>query len=322
MGQPCRVAAKDQLAYVATGWAGVQMLEDEKGKWTPTCDYTIERYAVSSIAAWHNLLVLAGSDMKLYDISQPDKPVLMSTTPAVGNTKNIVGAGSYILCLYQDELTLRKMQKLDEVVARLKISGNEVCFDPIKQRAYVLQTDETRTAVTRVQAYSDSLVSEVTFNLPRKYNQIVANDSWFAVCNLNDVALYQIDTDAQLVGTRHFDNLAIRDIALTKENIFLSAVDPQSKGFLLILSNTDKDLKLIATAEVFNDGRALAVSKERAVVIGEADGKDAATIIDLKAATAPSVVTKLNVVEDAAAVTIRDETAIVGGRGMEIFSLT
>ncbi len=322
MGQSCRIAAKERTAYIATGWAGVQMLTFESGNWNAAYQYTIPRYAASSIAAWRNLVVLAGSDMKLYDISQPDKPALISTTEGVGNTKNIVGAGSFVLCLYKDSLTLRKMQKLDEVVATLKITGTEVCFDPVKQKAYVLQSNNKSSSVAQIQAYSNSLVAENNFELPNAYSHIVANEDYFVVCSLNELALYKNGATVNLIGTRSFDNLAIRDLALTRDYILLTAVDPHSKGSFIILSKSQKDLTLLGSTDLPNDGRALAVSKGMAVVIGQADGRDAAAVVDFTVASAPKAVASLNVVEDASAVTIKDETAIVGGRGLEIFSLT
>ncbi|MDR3614440.1 MAG: hypothetical protein P4L53_12830 [Candidatus Obscuribacterales bacterium] len=322
MGQSCRIAAQDRNAYVATGWSGVQVLTMGNLGWSATTNYTIPKYAASSIAFWQNLVVLGGSDLKLYDIAQPDKPLLVSTTDFVGNTKTIVGAGSYILCLYKDQLTLRKMQKLDEVVATLKITGSEVSFDAIKQKVYVLQnSSDKKTVVTKVQAYSNSLVSEQKFEFDKAYLQAVASDDFLVVSNLNDVALYKVSAEAELIGTRHFENLAVRDIAVTKDNVLVTAIDQASKGFLLVLSKDQNDLKVLASLSLPNDGRAIAVAKGTAVIIGQADGRDSAVVISLKNAGAPSIVSSMNIIEEAAAVVIKDETAIVGGRGLEILSL-
>ena len=60
----------------------------------------------------------------------------------------------------------------------------------------------------------------------------------------------------------------------------------------------------------------------RIFIVGQSEGKDAATVIDFSMPSAPKVVASMNVVEEAAAVAIKDETAIVGGRGLEIFSLS
>ena len=323
MGQNCKLAAQDRNAYVATGWSGVQVLTVSNLGWSATTDYTIPKYAASSIAFWQNLVVLGGSDLKLYDITTPDKPALVSTTDFVGNTKTIVGAGSFILCLYKDQLTLRKMQKLDEVVATLKISGNEVSFDAVKQKVYVLQNTDKRTTVTKIQAYSNSLVSEQKFDFDKPYTQAVASDDFLVVSNINDVALYKVAAaEAELIGTRHFSNLAVRDIAITKDNVLVTAIDQASKGFLLVMSKDQDDVKVQASLPLPNDGRAIAVSKNTAVIIGQADGKDSAVVVSLKTIGAPSIVSSMNVIEEAAAVVIKDETAIVGGRGLEILSLT
>jgi hypothetical protein len=269
------------------------------------------------------MLVLAGSDMKLYDISQADKPVLVSTTEQVGNTRNIVGAGSFVLCLYKDSLTLRKMEKLNEVLATLKIEGNTVCFDAIKQKAYVLHSSgEKNSKVTKIQAYSNSLVAENSFDLNVAYSRAIANDGYLVVASLNDLGLYKMGEKSETVGTRHFENYAIRDIALTKDYVLVTAVDQRSKGFFLVLSKDQKDLRVLGSTDLPNDGRALAVSKTKAVIVGQSEGKDVAVVIDFSSATAPRTVASMNVVEEAAAVTIKDEKAIVGGRGLEIFSLS
>jgi hypothetical protein len=322
MGQNCRIAALDRNAYVATGWSGVQVLTMGNLGWSATTDYTIPKLAASSVAFWQNLVVLGGTDLKLYDITAPDKPQLVSTTDLVGNTKTIVGAGSYILCLYKDQLTLRKMQKLNEVVATLKITGSEVSFDAVKQKVYVLQnSSDKKTVVTKVQAYSNSLVSEQKFEFDKAYLQAVASDDFLVMSNLNDVALYKVSGEAELIGTRHFENLAVRDIAVTKDNVLVTAIDQASKGFLLVLSKDQHDLKVLASLNLPNDGRAIAVSKGTAVIIGQADGRDSAVVISLKTPVAPSIVSSMNIIEEAAAVAIKDETAIVGGRGLEILSL-
>ncbi|MGH9548711.1 MAG: hypothetical protein ACRD3W_05015, partial [Terriglobales bacterium] len=68
---------------------------------------------------------------------------------------------------------------------------------------------------------------------------------------------------------------------------------------------------------------ALAADKSRVVVVGKsAEGKDIATIVDISKASTPKLVSTVSAVEAASTVAIKDKYAIVGGRGIEILSLT
>lgn len=367
IGQSCRLALRDRTAYVASGWIGLKIVSLTLTGWKTTYEYTVPRYAASSIAAWKNLVVLAGPDLRLYDISQTSAPHLVSTTNLPAYSKNVVGAGSFLVCLLKDSLTLRKMQSLNEVTASLQLSGNELCFDPIQQKVYVLQTsglkdaDETvletveeggkgktkdseqakqvklerqkkhakdvksskETKIIKVQAYSNSLVNEQTFTIPGVFTQASAHDGGILLIGLNDVSLFDVTkTEPELIGSRHFENLALRQGVVTKDHILLTAVDPRSKGFFLVLSRSDKDLRVIGSTELPNDARGLAASKGKAVIIGQQDGKDSAVVVDYKAEAAPRVVASVPGIEEAAAVTISDDSAILCGRGIEIVSLS
>ncbi|HEY9757971.1 MAG TPA: hypothetical protein V6C97_22585, partial [Oculatellaceae cyanobacterium] len=367
IGQSCRLALRDRTAYVASGWIGLKIVSLTLTGWKTTYEYTVPRYAASSIAAWKNLVVLAGPDLRLYDISQTSAPHLVSTTNLPAYSKNVVGAGSFLVCLLKDSLTLRKMQSLNEVTASLQLSGNELCFDSVQQKVYVLQTsglkeaDETvletveeggkgktrdseqakqvklerqkkhakdvksskETKIVKVQAYSNSLVNEQTFTIPGVFTQASAHDGGILLIGLNDVSLLDVTkSEPELMGSRHFENLALRQGVVTKDHILLTAVDPRSKGFFLVLSRSDKDLRVIGSTELPNDARGLAASKGKAVIIGQQDGKDSAVVVDYKAEAAPKVVASVPGIEEAAAVTISDDSAILCGRGIEIVSLS
>ncbi|HNB22087.1 MAG TPA: hypothetical protein PKZ32_06715, partial [Candidatus Melainabacteria bacterium] len=132
-GQRASIVAKDRNVYVASGWAGVEMLTGGKEGWTPAYTYSIPRLPASGVASWNNMVVLGGSDLKLYDISNPDKPSLISTQDLTTSLKAIVGAGSYILCLSKDGVALRKMDNLGTVAATLKTQGSQLCYDSVTQ---------------------------------------------------------------------------------------------------------------------------------------------------------------------------------------------
>ncbi len=98
-------------------------------------------------------------------------------------------------------------------------------------------------------------------------------------------------------------------------------IQQDSNGFFLVLARDDKDMKLLGTTNIPNDARALAVAKGKEVVIGQKDGRDSSVVVDYRSEAAPRVVATVAGAEEAAAV-ISDESAIVGGRGLEILSLS
>jgi hypothetical protein len=369
LGQSCRLALRDKTAFVATGWSGLKVVSLTPTGWSTSYEYTVPRYAASSIASWKNSVVLAGSDLRLYDISQPHSPTLVSVTSLPSYSKNIVGAGSFLVCLLKDSLTLRKMATMKDVAATLSITGNELCFDPVQQKVYVLQTsgstitdqpgdqiaaanekpgakgkeseqmrqvklerqkklakqvkEARETKIVKIQAYSNSLVSETTYKLDGVFTQASAYDGILLMSNLNDISLFDVTKDEpKLLGSHHFENLALRHGVVTKDHVLLTAVDQASKGFFLVLARDGNDMKVLGSTDLPNDARALAASKGRAVIIGQKDGKDSAVVVDYKNDAAPQVVASMPGIEEAAAVTISDESAIMGGRGLEILSLS
>jgi hypothetical protein len=369
LGQSCRLALRDKTAFVATGWSGLKVVSLTPTGWSTSYEYTVPRYAASSIASWKNSVVLAGSDLRLYDISQPHSPTLVSVTSLPSYSKNIVGAGSFLVCLLKDSLTLRKMATMKDVAATLSITGNELCFDPVQQKVYVLQTsgstttdqpgdqiaaanekpgakgkeseqmrqvklerqkklakqvkEARETRIVKIQAYSNSLVSETTYKLDGVFTQASAYDGILLMSNLNDISLFDVTKDEpKLLGSHHFENLALRHGVVTKDHVLLTAVDQASKGFFLVLARDGNDMKVLGSTDLPNDARALAASKGRAVIIGQKDGKDSAVVVDYKNDAAPQVVASMPGIEEAAAVTISDESAIMGGRGLEILSLS
>jgi len=322
-GTKSRILLSNRTAYVASGWSGVSLFSYARDGWSPYYKYSIPRLPASSVATWGDLVVLAGSDLKLYDIAQISHPNLVSSAETANAVKTVVGAGSFVLCLAKDSLTLRKMDKLADTIANCKISGQQMCFDSVVQRAYVLKEQGKKTILTPVKVYSNSLVAEKAQELLGGFSRATARGGLIAVAGLNDVTLYSMSETAELVGGRHFENLAIRDLSMTDDYIIASAVDQKSKGFLLVLSKDKKDLRVIGSIDLPQDAVALAVSKSKVVVVGKNnEGKDIATILDVTMAATPKIIASIPAVEAASAVAIKDQVAIVGGRGIAILSLT
>ncbi|HEY9719583.1 MAG TPA: hypothetical protein V6C69_19040, partial [Trichormus sp.] len=322
-GQQASVLVSGKSAYIASGWAGVQVMSQAGDSWTPTYTYTIPRLPASGIATWADKVVIAGSDLKLYDISQPQRLALTTTASLPSTVRSIVGAGSYVVCLSKDQMTLRKMENLATPVATVPIVGQQVCYDKIDQRAYVLHDQTKTTSVTKFKLYSNDIVSEKTFNVPGSFARGSANGGFLALCGLNDITLFGLSDKADPIGTRHFENLAIRDIVLLDQVIAAAAVDQKSKGFLLLLSKDQKDLRVLGSLDLPHDAIALAAAKNKVVVIGKTpDGKDLATILDISNTAAPKILSNVSAIEAASAVALKDQYGIIAGRGIEIISLS
>jgi hypothetical protein len=99
-------------------------------------------------------------------------------------------------------------------------------------------------------------------------------------------------------------------------------VDQNSKGFLLVLSRTEKGLNIEGTIDLPHNGTALSATATRAVAVGQdPSGKDLVSIVDISNAGAPTVKATFNVLEAASAVAIQSKIALVAGRGLEIVTL-
>lgn len=322
-GARSSIVASNKTAYIASGWAGIEIVANTGGSWSEVCNYSIPRLPASGIAAWGNKVVIAGSDLKLYDIAVPGKPVLVSTSSINNPARAIVGAGSYVLCLTKDSVNLRHMDNLDQTITACKLTGQQICYDPLGKKGYVLNEAGKKTMLIRLKVYSNEVAIENNYELPGTFTRASSLNSAIAVAGLNDISLYSLGNTADLSGSRHFENLAIRDIALRENDIVASAVDQKSKGFLLVLSRGEKDLRILGSVDLPHDGAALSVDKSKVVAIGKAvDGKDTAVVVDISNTATPRVLAKIDAVEGASAVVIKDQIAIVAGRGIEILSLS
>lgn len=320
--QSLRISVRERSGYIAAGWMGVEVLSQDKLGWKHTFTYSIPRMPASGVASWGDTVVLAGADLKVYNVAKPDKPTLVLTAEPGSTVKSIAGAGSFVLCLAQNALSLRKMTNPNEIAGTINIAGGHMAFDAKRQKAYVISASDKRTVVTPIKVYSNSLVAEKPFEITGSYRRVAADDGRLVVRGLNDVAVYEVSATAQPVGKRHFDTLAIRDVWIGPEYLLATAVDHNSKGFLLVLDRHG-ELKSIGVVDLPSDGVAITASGEKAVVIGRSpEGKDLLSVVSLSSSATPQVVASFPVVEAASAVAIKDNLAIVVGRGLEILSLS
>src|SRR5262249_10918694 len=150
-----------------------------------------------------------------------------------------------------------------EIVGSLNINGEHMCYDTKRQKAYVIAASDKRTVVMPIKVYSNSLVAEKPLELTGLYRRGAADDGRQVLRGLNDVALFEMGTTAQPVGKRHFDSLAIRDVWIGADKLLATALDHNSKGFLLVLSRQGPDLPSIGVVDLPSDGVAITASGEK-----------------------------------------------------------
>lgn len=323
------VIYREPLIYIASGWSGVQMLTRSKEGFSLTTSYNIPRLAASGLATFRDNVVLVGAELQLYNISRPERPMLMKAAEPSTSVKSVVGAGSYVLCLGKDELTMRKMDRnmLENPIAQLKINASQICFDNAEkeQRCYAIKNSEKSTKVTRFKVYQDGLVKEASFDVPGSFNRCQARNGELLLAGLNDLVLLSAaekDSDMPTKCSRHFDNLAVRDIALGDNSILMTAIDKDTKGFFLVLSKEAGEAGTKGSIDLPHDGVALAVQGTKAVAVGRTqEGKDVATVVSFSQESAPQVTSTLPVLDGVSSVSLNGQLAILAGRGLEIVNL-
>ena len=88
------------------------------------------------------------------------------------------------------------------------------------------------------------------------------------------------------------------------------------------MARDDKDLHLLGSINLPSDGLALAAAGSKAIAVGRnLEGKDVASIITFANKINPQIMTTLSVIEGVSSVTIKDQLAVLAGRGLEIVTL-
>ncbi len=310
--------------YVACGWSGVQVLKGRKSAWQQQYSYKIPRLAAASIATWGQNVVMVGADLVLYDISNPEQPVMVKSVPCSPPIRSMVGAGSFILTLSKDQLALRKMASLDSTVATCQIAGNDLAFDKSEHKAFVIKAMDKISRIQPIKVYADNLEALPPFDVQGNFGRLRAFGGLLAASSVDDgVCLFKPGAQLAPIGQRRFDHLAIRDICLTEKHLLATAIDRSgAKGFLLVLDKDDAQLNVKGTIDLPHNAVAVSALEDMAVAVGRDEtGKDRVSIIDLSNPNVPTVVKTLKSLEAASAVTIQSKLALVGGRGLEIVTL-
>lgn len=310
--------------YVSAGWAGIETLRKAKGNWNKGYLYSIPRMGASDMASWGNSAILVSGELIKYDLTDPSTPVINEKAPLTSPVRSMVGAGSYILCLTRDNLLLRKMDKINQNIAKIKIEGNSIAFDKEQHRAYVIKpfNKGKLSRVFPVKVYSNSLDIQDGFDLPGKYTKIKASNGLLLVSDLNVISLVKPGKEVETVGHREFENYAIRDVYLEGDKVIATAIDQSKQGFLLVLSANDKNLNVLGNTPLPHNGAALSAKGNIVCAVGKNDkGEDLLTLIDIKSPTSPKTLKSMKVIEAASSIAIKNKVAIVAGRGLEILSV-
>lgn len=217
------------------------------------------------------------------------------------------------------------MDKLPTVLATTKLNANQICFDKSKQICYAIKSGDKSTRVQKIKVYPDSLEKDLAFDVPGVFNHCQAANGQLVLTGLMDLAYLTSDEGASTMtvkSTRHFDNFALRDVAITDDAILVTAIDKNLKGFFLVLAKNEGETRTQGSIDLPHDGVALAAQDNRAIAVGRStEGKDIATVINFAQPSAPQIATTMQVLEGVSSVSIRDKLAILAGRGLEIVSL-
>jgi hypothetical protein len=313
-----RLALSNNCAVVAAGTAGVEAFSKNASGWTMTANYSLPQLPASALATWENFVIMAGTDLRLYSIDRPEKPVLVNTIALPSAINAVAAAGSFVLTLNNETLTLRKISEPEKAIASIRTDSEHMCFDKAQQTAYLLVGN---TNAKQYKLYSNSIVAGKSFDLQKTFTRVVAEDNYFAAASLNDLSLYRLSDIAELLSSRHFEDVAIRDFTISGNYIFASTIDRNCKAYLKVLSMKDK-LNSIASLALPHDGVALAASGTRVATIGSAGGaQDLISIINVEQPASPQLLVSLPTIESSSSVALTEKLAIVAGRGLAIFSL-
>ncbi len=324
------VLGKD-AAFISSGWAGVQVLSiNHKGMWSTTTCYGLQRLPIAGLASWSDYLLLTGAELQLYDLSRNKQAKLISSTKLENTIKTIVSAGSYVLCLDKSGVTLRKIEKPENVLVKLAITADQLSYDKDAHKAYLVQSsksDDTKKKkaeagkLVELNVYNNNVQIAKTFSILEESYCISADEGYVLVGNLDSLAVYKPDQDNELICKHEFKDLAWREIIFSKGNIFATAIDQNVNGFFLTMSFDGQAINLVSSTKLPHDGVALTVKEEIAFTVGQnAEGNSLLTAIDISNSNKPKILNTKPVLQSASAISTNNNLVIVSGQGFEIFS--
>ncbi len=318
------IAVKERDAYIATDWGGVQVLNVTKDGWQFSYSHTIPRLPASSIVVDGANAVLACAELKAYDIKDPRHPTMTESAAIPATIKSMLKIGRTFLCLSKDNLSIRSLNKPSELLAQAKVNGSCLAYDSSISTAYVISATEKGSLLNKFKVTEDSIKASGSVEIPAPARKALAQSGKVLLAGLNELNLFQMDEVPQLIASRKMPNLAIRDIAMPGgDMIYLSCIDENLKGSLLLLSAAKQDLTILGACDLPLDAAALAVSNGKVVVIGRSKtGKDMVALINASDPVQMKVAEALPTIEAASAVAIQGKMAAIAGRGIELLDIS
>ena len=329
---PSKIVLGKDAAFISSGWSGMQTLSiNRKGMWSTTTCYSLQRLPVAGLATWSNYLLLAGAELQLYDLSQNRHAKLLSATKLESTIKTLVAAGSYVLCLDKSGITLRKIEKPENVLVKLAITAEHLSYDKGNHKAYLLQSSKTKDTknkkaeankLVELNVYNNSIQTTKTFSILEESYCSSADEGYVLVGNLDSLAVYKPDQDNELVCKREFKDLAWREIILNKGNIFATAIDQNVNGYFLTMSFDGQAINLLSSTKLPHDGIALTVNEDLAFAVGQnAEGNSLLTTIDISNNNKPKILNTKPALQSASGISTNNNLVLVCGQGFQIFSI-
>ncbi len=324
------VLGKD-AAFISSGWAGMQVLAiNQKGIWSATTCYCLQRLPIAELAFWSNYLLLAGAELQLFDLSHSKRPKLLNSTKLQSTVKKMASAGSYVLSLDKSAVTLRKIENPENILAKLEIVGDYLSFDKVNHKGYLIQSAETQDTkkkatqsnLVQLNVYNNSVQVAKTFSILEGSYLSSADEGYILVGNIDSLVIYKADQESEFVCKREFKDLAWREIILSKGNIFATAIDHNANGFFLTMSFDGQAINLLSSTELPHDASSLCLKDDFAFTVGQnAEGNGLLTTIDISNNNKPKIGNSKPVLQSAAAVATNNNLVTVCGQGFQIFSI-
>lgn len=319
------IAAKDKDAYIATDWGAVQVLNVSKNGWQFSYSHTIPRLPASAIVLFDDLAVIACAELKVYDLKEQKHPVLLDSTDIPSTIRQMLPLGRSFLCLSKDILSVRSCAKPSELVSSIKVSGNALAYDKSTNSAYVFSATEKGSQCSIYKIQDELIRAAGTYVIAAAARKAQALSGKIALAGLNELNVFKLsESEPQLLGTRKFPNLALRDFAFAGPDlIYLTCIDENLKGLLIAVSLSKDDLPVLGACEVPQDALTLALSQNKAVVLGRGkNNKDMLSLLSIADPARLRLLESFETIEAASAVTIKGNVAVVAGRGLELVDIS
>lgn len=354
-----RLVLGKNAGFISSGWPGVQALSvNHKNIWMAATCYSQQKLPVAGLNTWSEYMLLAGGDIELYSLSRSGHVKLLDTVKLDHPIKAAITAGSYVICLGKDGLSLRKIDKPGSVIVKTSISGEQMSYDKVNHKAYIIESSQTEelkrqvpeekfekiktpdgkknlddlkteeepnkaepNKLTEFTIYNNSIEKGKSFSILAGAYCSSADEGFVLVGSIDELAIYKVDQENELVCKREFKNYAWRDIILSKGNIYATAVDQNVNGYFLTMSFDGQSINALGSIKLPHDGLSLTVKDDVAFAVGQdSEGNSILSSIDISNSNNPKIMASRPAIQSASAVSTNEDLILVAGQGFQIFS--